>query len=245
MNHPRAMDPLPQPLQDRIALVTHATSEHGRVITIALKQAGARVVSPDEKMGTAGASPSEMLERAVAPFGRLDILVNTHIISPGVPAETLPVRQFKQDIETNLGSVFFWCQAVAQQMREQRPGGGCIINISSVGGVVALPGQSAFCAAMAGVNAMTKVLATEWHPYGIRVVTVGAGLSSEAAERQTLPTVLPDGKTAGHRRLPGHTLTSDSELASVVTYLASAAAKHINGTTVYVDGGWLADGYWE
>jgi NAD(P)-dependent dehydrogenase (short-subunit alcohol dehydrogenase family) len=244
-------------VQDRIALVTHGASEQGQAIVLALQQAGARVVSLNETIDGAGPTPSDLVERAIAPFGRLDILVNTHVISPAVPAEAILLSQFKQDIATNLGAVFFWCQAAAQQMQNQyrlyseprslpqSPRGGVIINISSVGGVVALPGQAAFCAAMAGVNAITKVLATEWQPYGIRVVSVGAGLARETAEKQVLQTVLPGGDSSGHHRMPAHTLTVDSELARVVTYLASDAARHINGTTVYVDGGWLADGYWE
>lgn len=232
-------------LENRVALVTHGTGEQGQEITRALEQEGAHVVPLDAVADDARATHIEWIERAIAPFGRLDILVTTHIVPPGAPAETLTLSRFKQDIAANLGAVFFWCQAAARQMRKQSPGGGCIINISSVGGVLALPGQSAFCAAMAGVNEITQVLATEWQPYGIRVVSVGAGLSRDMIESRTLPTILPDGITAGHRRAPEHFLTSNADVARVVAFLASDAARHINGTTVYCDGGWLADGYWE
>lgn len=108
-----------------------------------------------------------------------------------------------------------------------------------------MPGQSAFCAAMAGVDAMTQTLATEWKPYAIRVVAVGAGLSRELADKGTLKTILPDGVTPGHYRIPERTRTTEDDVARLVAFLASHAGRHLNGTTVYTDAGWLADGYWE
>lgn len=230
-------------LQDRVALVTHETSAQGRTIATALAQAGARVVSLAH--ADPFATPANQLQRAIVPLGRLDILVTTHIVPSPAPVESLALSRFTQDLATNLGDVFFWCRAAAEQMRAQTPTGGCIINITSVGGVMALPGQAAFCAAMAGVNAMTQTLATEWHPYGVRVVCVGAGLTAELVEGGTLKTVLPDGVTLGHYRIPPQARTSENDIARVVTWLASEAGQHINGTTVYTDGGWLADGYWE
>jgi 2-deoxy-D-gluconate 3-dehydrogenase len=218
--------------------------ELGQAIAHALVQVGARVVPLDDLDRSTGQTPAALLERAVVPFGRLDLLVTTPVTLPATTAESGPVKQFQTDITTNLSEVFFWCQAAAEQMKQQSPSGGCIITITSVGGVVALPGQAAFCAAMAGVNAMTQTLATEWQPHGIRVVSVGAGLSRELVD-QVLPTVLPDGKTPGHRRMPEQTLTTPADVANVVTFVASDAGRHINGTTIYTDGGWLADGYWE
>lgn len=233
----------PYSLQDRVALVTHETSAQGRAIATALAQAGARVVSLAH--ADPFATPANQVQRAIASLGRLDILVTTHIVPPPAPAESLALSRFTQDLATNLDDVFFWCRAAAEQMRAQMPIGGCIINVTSVGGVMALPGQAAFCAAMAGVDAMTQTLATEWHPYGVRIVCVGAGLTTELAEGGTLKTVLPDGVTPGHYRVPPHARTTANDIARVVTWLASEAGQHINGTTVYTDGGWLADGYWE
>ena len=129
-------------------------------------------------------------------------------------------------------------------MSIQEPVGGTIINVSSVGGVVGLAGQVAFCSAMAGVNAITKTLATEWKEYGIRVLSLGAGLGKDLSEIETLEILLPDGRI-GHRRLPENTLKETYELAQIATFLASDASQLINGTTVYADAGWLADGYWE
>lgn len=234
-----------QPLLERVAAISHRSSDAGQAIAVALEQAGARLVPVNDFEDAAIEHPSKLVDRAVATFGRLDIMVNTHVVTRGAPAESMPLSMFKDDVAQNLNAVFFGCQAAAQQMKKQSPSGGCIINISSVGGVLALPGQAAFCAAMAGVNGITQVLATEWQPYGVRVVSVGAGLTPDLVETLTLNPTLPDGQTRAHRRIPAHTLTMASEVAHLVAFLASDAAQHINGTTVYTDGGWLADGYWE
>lgn len=232
-----------QPLQNRVAVVTYGAIETGRAICAALQAAGARVLTDDA--GAPKASAAGLIERAGAQWNRVDILVNPHIITASAPAETLPVASFKNDVASNLDAIFFACQAAAQQMSRQSPMGGCILNVSSVGGVVALPGHSAFCAAMAGVNAITKVLAVEWQSYGIRVVSIGAGLTREMVESLAVHPTLPDGATPTHRRASAHILTAASDIAQATVYLASDAGRYINGTTVYVDGGWLADGYWE
>ncbi len=227
-------------LHNRVAVVTHAASEIGREICAALGQAGSIVVEAD--------GPAEALIRqAVERHGRLDIMVNTSVLTPGEPAETMPLEMFADGIGANLNAIFFGCQHAARQMLKQDPAGGVILNVSSVGGVVALPGQAAYCSAMAGVNAITKILATEWAAHGVRVVGLGAGLSRQLVDSlmpaQTLVTGANEIKS--HRRIPPQALISATDIGQAVVYLASDAARHVDGTTLYVDGGWLADGYWE
>jgi NAD(P)-dependent dehydrogenase (short-subunit alcohol dehydrogenase family) len=234
-----------QPLQDRVAVITHSASLMGSAIRAALENAGARVVASDAQEFASEQDIATLIERAAATLGRVDIMVNTNVITPGAPAETMPLTMFEQGIVANLTAAFFGCQFAAQQMRKQSPAGGCIINLSSVAGEMALPGHAAFCAAMAGINVMSQTLAIEWQRYDIRVVGVGAGVDDELAATLTLCPTLPDGKTFSHRRIPPHTITTPDQIAQAVVYLASDAAQHINGTTIYVDRGWLADGYWE
>lgn len=240
-----------KPLVGRIAVVTQGKSEFGRGICTALERAGAVVegddASPDYGHDTTAhaAHLDALLVRLVAAHGRVDIMVNTSVTLPAMAAETLPLDQFMQGITVNLNAIFFGCQAAARQMLRQSPPGGTIINISSVAGVVALPGHAAFSAAMAGVQAMTKILATEWAPQGVRVVGVGAGLNAELAQTLSLRPTLPGSDTPSHRRIPSGALTTPFDVGQLVAYLAGDDARHINGTTVYVDGGWLADGYWE
>ena len=112
------------------------------------------------------------------------------------------------------------------------------MNVTSVAGVVALPGQAAFCASMAAVTAMTKVLASEWARYGIRVAAVGAGLSDDLVTGvRSLPGMAS--------RVPSGALVTPAAVAEVVRFVLSDRAEGVAGVPVYVDGGWLADGYWE
>ena len=255
-------------LQGRVALVTHGSSEMGLGICAALGGAGASVVFGADEPGAVQqatgelerggicasgwqtdrahiGSVGELVEAAVARHGRLDIMVNTSVITAGAPAASMALDQFVQGIAVNLNTMFFGCQFAARQMLAQAPAGGTIVNVTSVGGVVALPGHADYCSAMAGVNAITKILATEWGPQGIRVVGVGAGLSTELLLTLTVQPALPGGERLSQRRVPARCLTSAADVAQAVVYLCGDGAKHISGTTLYVDGGWLADGYWE
>jgi NAD(P)-dependent dehydrogenase (short-subunit alcohol dehydrogenase family) len=130
-------------------------------------------------------------------------------------------------------------------MLAQKQEGGVIVNVTSVAGVVALPGFAAFCAAMAGGTAATNTLAVEWGDQGNRVVGLGTGITPEMASALSVRPHLPDGERLAHRRLPDSSVQSFDGVGDAAVYLASDAARHINGMTLYVDGGWLSDGYWE
>jgi NAD(P)-dependent dehydrogenase (short-subunit alcohol dehydrogenase family) len=160
------------------------------------------------------------------------------------PAESLALDAFLGGISSNLSDAFFDAQAAAAQMLAQAclhstPGNrGCIVTITSVAGVLALPGHATFCSAMAGLDVATRLLAAEWGPRGIRVMAVGAGLSADV-----LDGVLPPGASAW--RVPDGSLVRPEQVAQAVCFLLSDAADGVAGSTLYVDGGWLADGYWE
>ena len=242
-------------LTGRVAIVTHGASELGAALCAALGSAGALVVAgaePDGESQTEGNTTAAALGRiddliasAVSRHGRLDLMVNAHVLPPGAPAEDMSLQMFTHGISDNLSATFFGCQSAAGQMLRQTPAGGVIVNLSSTAAVVALPGQAAFCSAMAGVNALTKILATEWGPLGIRVVGLGVGPSAVWSGALAVHPVLPGGERRSHRRLPSRYLTPVEDVAGALVYLAGDEAQHITGTTLYVDGGWLADGYWE
>ncbi|MSP13695.1 MAG: SDR family oxidoreductase [Chloroflexi bacterium] len=246
-------------LDGRVAIITHAASEMGRGICMALGRYGAILALGDTQPGAAdqlaqhlaatgitargwhtpgdGIKGSEdIVGWAIAAYGRLDIMVNMPVIPAGGAAATLAPHDFMQTISANLSAVMFGSQFAAQQMKNQ--GAGCIINLTSVAGVVALPGHAAFSSAIAGIHAITKVLATEWAPHGIRVVGLGAGLTPDLlAGVIDIP--------GSHRRIPAQYLVDASSIGAAVAYLASDDARAISGTITYIDGGWLADGYWE
>ena len=255
-------------LKGRVAAVTHATTPTGRAIAEALGRAGAVLclgaddetaaaqivaelhekhllaegwaVSPDSVEGA-----SLLVSEAQSRFDHLDIWVNTHVLTPSVAAESLGLDDFVRGLNVNLDAMFFGCQAATRYMFAQKPKGGVIINVTSAAGVVAVAGHAAFCAAMAGVTASTKTLAVEWGAEGVRVVGLGTGITTEMAAALSVQPMLPDGVREAQRRLPPMSLASSHGLGEAAVYLASDAAKHINGMTLYVDGGWLSDGYWE
>jgi NAD(P)-dependent dehydrogenase (short-subunit alcohol dehydrogenase family) len=254
-------------LTGRIAAITHTTTPAGRLICTALARAGATVCLGGDQAQSVAQVVAELREcghtaegrfvdpsrvdaagdlvaHAVATFGRLDILVNTSVVGAAAPAEALALDTFVHGLNVNLDAMFFGCQAAARQMFAQSPKGGVIINVTSVAGVVALPGYAAFCAAMAGVTAATKTLAVEWGAAGVRVVGLGAGISPEMAQVLPVRPLLPDGVRLSHRRVPALSLASIDGLGDAAVYLASVAARHVSGMTLYVDGGWLSDGYW-
>jgi NAD(P)-dependent dehydrogenase (short-subunit alcohol dehydrogenase family) len=195
----------------------------------------------------ADVEPGKTIARTLADAGmavslkltpRVDALVNSYRLEPTTAGavEDLRLDQFMRGVSTNLTDAFFASQAAAAQMvLEGRRG--CIVNVTSVAGVVGLPGQSSFCSAMAGLTVLTRVLATEWAPHGIRVAAVGAGLTTDLlAALRTL-----DGAS---RRVPPGVVVEPQAVAEAVRFVLSDQASRIAGVPVYVDGGWLSDGYW-
>jgi NAD(P)-dependent dehydrogenase (short-subunit alcohol dehydrogenase family) len=229
-------------LDGRSVVVANAATDLGRAVRAGLGRAGAHVTAQiDASVGSA-----QLVGDAVAAFGCLDGFVNCPTLQPELsgPAESLPLEAFIAGISSNLTEAFFGCQAAAAHMLDQvcshaTPSNrGVIVNITSVAGVLALPGQATFCSAMAGLNVATRILAAEWGPRGIRVTAVGAGLSATL-----LAGVLPAGASA--RRVPQRSVVTPEQIAEAVCFLLDDAAGGVAGSTLYVDGGWLADGYWE
>jgi NAD(P)-dependent dehydrogenase (short-subunit alcohol dehydrogenase family) len=230
-------------LSGRSVLVTNAATDLGRAVCAGLGRAGAQVTAQADgrRVGSA-----QLVADAVAAFGCLDGFVNCPNLGPEMcgSAESLPLEAFIAGIARNLSEPFFGCQAAAAHMLDQvcahaTPNHrGNIVNITSVAGVLALPGHASFCSAMAGLNVATRILAAEWGPRGIRVTAVGAGLSATL-----LAGVLPAGAPA--RRVPERSVVTPEQVAEAVCFLLADAARGVAGSTLYVDGGWLADGYWE
>lgn len=257
-------------LLDRVAVVTQATRANGPAICTALGRQGATVALGDReaaalaaetlKLSQAGikalgietdvSQPGQiesLLTQTVKAYGHVDLLVNNTVFSEPQPAAELPVATFALDVALNQKSVFFGCQSAARHMLAQTPLQtepypikGTIINIASVAGVVAIPGYAGLCAAMAGVIAMTRALAAEWGPQGLRVVALGAGLPQSLIEKYQ-PASLSTSYI--ERYIPLGVPTSPAAIGEAVVCLASDAAGHVTGTTLYADGGWLAYGY--
>ncbi len=231
-------------LEDRVALVTGAASGIGREIAERFAAEGARVTGFD-RAGDAAIlgdvrSPDEVeraVEQVVAAEGRLDILVCSAGVREIGDVYSLPSDEWDNVIAVNLSGTFYCCQAAAKRMRGS--GGGAIVNISSVGGLIGLARRPAYTAAKHGVVGLTKSLARDLGPDGIRVNAICPGLIrtplteqyfAEDAFEEGLEIVVPQGRVG----LP-------ADVADAALYLASDQSGYVSGIALTVDGGWLAE----
>lgn len=175
-----------------------------------------------------------------ARFGRIDILLNNAGISANRPTLELPAQQWRHAIDVNLNGVFFCAQAVARHMVAQ--GSGVILNTASMYGTVAAPERAAYCASKAAVVMLTKVLAVEWAPKGLRVNALAPGYVQTALVQELVSTGRMD-LAALKKRTPAGRLGEPHEIATLALFLASEHAAFINGQAIVADGGWSAYSY--
>lgn len=176
---------------------------------------------------------------AMEAFGRIDIWVNNvgfHIVTPAMEQS---MAEWERLFRVNTTSVFLGCREAARIMRSS--GSGSIINISSKMGMVGSPENACYCSAKAAVIMMTRCLAAEWAPYGIRVNTIAPGVTI------TDPTlVVVDGKpaleAALHYRTPLNRFAQPEEIGKVAVFLASELSTYVTGALIACDGGWTANG---
>jgi NAD(P)-dependent dehydrogenase (short-subunit alcohol dehydrogenase family) len=202
------------------------------------------------------------IERLVAAtrerYGAVDIVVNNAGVSP-LSAEPQAIGEAVWDaiLDTNLKGAFFLSTAAARDMIPR--GSGVIINIASIAGVMPIALESAYCASKAGLIGLTKALAHDWATYGIRVHALAPGyIATEmnAGVRQTAEELLARGANPGtpeeafaktlYDGVVGRTLLgrygTPEEIADVVAFLASDAARYMTGAVTMVDGGWTIGG---
>lgn len=254
-------------LTGKVAFVTGASSGIGRATALALSKQGAKVAVCARRMdrlqtlaaeiATAGGEAlpvtldvtnKEQIAKAVADtvakFGTIDILVNNAGVAGFVPFLDMTEEQWDKVIDTNLKGYFLVSQAVVREMAKSNPssgGGKRIVNIASIasGGVgVGFSAIAHYCASKGGVVAMTEALADELAPMGILVNCIGPGVIESEMTEGILKD--PVQATAMLARAPLKRAGKPEEIAAAVVYLSSDEASYTTGTTLYVDGGWLA-----
>jgi NAD(P)-dependent dehydrogenase (short-subunit alcohol dehydrogenase family) len=180
---------------------------------------------------------NKAIETTLKIFPKIDILVNNAGISPILKkAEEITLKEWEEIVRVNLTGTFLFCQAVGKAMIKQ--GGGKIINMASVGGVVAFPRQITYCVTKGGIIQMTKVLAIEWAKYNIQVNTIGpAYLETELTKGMRESKIISEDLL---RKTPMGRFGKPEEIVGAAIYLASDASSYVTGQTLFVDGGWLA-----
>ena len=252
-------------LKDKIAIVTGSSTGIGKAIALAFAKEGAIVVTNSRKLERAEATANEiraigsqalaiesdltkstdidyLIDTTIEKFGRIDILVNNAGIAMISPTEDLSEHNWDRAIAIDLKATFLCSQKAAKRaMIPQKSG--VIINISSILGKVGLPMRAAYCAAKAGVNALTQVMGSEWAKYNIRVVAIGPGYILTEMEQQSLD---KGDYTTEHilNRVPMKRYGKLEEVANTAVFLASDDASYITGEVIYVDGAMSATGGW-
>ena len=258
-------------LNGKAALVTGSTSGIGLGIARALAGAGADVMlngfgdaSEVEALAAGLAAehgvqvqhdsadmsqPGEvatLVQRTVAEFGRLDVLVNNAGIQHTASIESFPVEKWDAVIAINLSAVFHAMQAALPGMVQS--GWGRVINIASAHGLVASANKAAYVAAKHGVVGLTKVGAIEVANAGVTVNAICPGwVLTPLVEAQLHARAERDGKDLEmvkrellSEKQPMAEFTTPEAIGAMVLYLCSDAARTVTGATLSIDGGWLA-----
>jgi len=179
----------------------------------------------------------QAVERTVAHFGRLDILVNNAGIAPGNLAENVREEDYDLTLAVNVKGTFFASQAAGRIMIQQK--GGCIVNVSSQAGFVALPTESVYCTSKAAIVHLTKCLAVEWGRHWITVNAVAPTFIETPGTEECLAD--PAFHADVVERIAGlHRIGKPMDVAGAVVFLASPAPSLISGHTIMIDGGWTA-----
>ena len=249
----------------KIAAITGAGSGIGRASALLFAQEGAHVVVADLVEATANETASLIgpaataiaadvtvpadLERLVAAalsrYGRLDILFNNAGID--LPEATTVVATSEADwqriVDVNLKGVLLGARAALPVMKAQ--GSGAIVNTASQAGLVGTPQEAAYCASKGGVVALTRQMAVDYAPYGIRVNCVCPGaVDKPTTDRAGWLMATPGGLEQREARLaaaiPLGRLCTAMDVAYAALYLASDEASYVTGTALAVDGGLLA-----
>jgi NAD(P)-dependent dehydrogenase (short-subunit alcohol dehydrogenase family) len=239
-------------LADKVAVVTGGASGIGSAIVDAYAAKGATVVVLDLaldaaqlKVGEGGAvgafgcdvtneqSVIDAIGSVNAQFGRIDVLVNCAGIGLMRSAEELSVDAWDLTMAVNLRGAFLVSQQAGRIMLAHNSG--TVISIASQAATIALPGHAAYCASKFGLVGLTKVLALEWAGRGVTANTISPTVVLTALGKEFWEN--PEGE-ALKAQIPTQRFAQPEEIAAAAVFLASDAARMINGVDLLVDGGY-------
>jgi len=249
-------------LLGQVAVVTGGSRGIGRGIALALAEAGADLVinyRKDEK--AAGDTVSRiqgmgrkalavqgdvstfeaarnLMSQASQAFRRIDILVNSAgIASRGNFVEKTEVEEWNRVLSTNLNAAFFCSKAALEYMHRNKKGN--IINISSIAASILQAGHSPYAVSKAGLEALTKVLAKEEGPRGIRVNAIAPGIVKTDMGDRLMKAMGEEVVKARLKLTPLGRIANPEDLGNLAVFLASDKASYITGKIIHMDGGIL------
>jgi len=245
-------------LTGKIALVTGGASGLGRTMAWALACFGADIAIVDRDEPGAAECAREIaavsgrrtasaaadvaseadvetaIDACVGRLGDIDILVNNAGHNLRKPLVEYGLREFDSLYEVHVRGSFLFCRRIAARMQARQRGS--IINIASMLGQVAARGVAPYAAAKAAIIQMSRVLALEVAPYGVRVNSIAPGYIDTPLTRQHPPEV----RARITETTPLGRFGEPTELMGPVVFLASEASSFVTGSTLVVDGGWTA-----
>jgi NAD(P)-dependent dehydrogenase (short-subunit alcohol dehydrogenase family) len=241
-------------MEGQIAIVTGGASGLGLAITKKLVARGIHVVMIGRNEDQLKAAAEEfgklcsyrkfdlrnlkdipaLIDDIALQFGKIDILVNNAGINMKKPFVEVTDEDFASVIHSNLAAVFSISREVVKKMIPLQAG--CIVNISSMAAQYGIPKVIAYSAAKTGIEGMTRAMATELSPMGIRINCIAPGFIKTAMSAKALDAD-PERKHKVFSRTPMGKMGEPDDIAEAVYFLCSAGAKYITGVVMPVDGG--------
>jgi NAD(P)-dependent dehydrogenase (short-subunit alcohol dehydrogenase family) len=240
-------------LDGKTILVTGASRGIGATLAAGLAGAGAQVVGLSRSPRPSAVFPASAeylscditdraeLRRVVLDVqtrrGRIDVLLNVAGVSVAADRQDAAL-QFDRIVDINLKATYGVCEQVAAGMKQT--GGGSIINVTSIGSVLGFPNNPGYVASKGGLRMLTRALALDLAPFGIRVNNLVPGyIHTEMTEASYSDLAL---RSARESRMMLPRWGEPDDLCGAAIYLASAASAYVTGIDLTVDGGWTAKG---